>query len=515
MSADQNYDVAIVGFGPVGAFAALLLAEAGLRVAILERSSEIYELPRAVGLDSESVRAFQRIGRGENAESLTQPPREGERIIFANSKHEPLFGQEVPPRGPNGWRDIAFFDQPELEGYLREELSKCDGVDVQLDREVTAVYQSDDEVVVDYRDVSGPADFSLRASFVVGCDGASSMVRREIDSKWHSLGYDQDWLVIDIVINSEADLPLDIMQVCDPARLTTYICGRDPNRRWEFALQPGETRGQMLEPATIDRLLAPWLPKEHYTLRRAAVYQFHAAIAEVWRKGRVLLAGDAAHQTPPFLGQGLNAGFRDAVNLAWKLPLVLAGTCDQSLLDSYPAERDPHSRRVVEKAVEVGKLMETIAAREAGLPDPYPQPDGEGEDSDIRLPRVRGGVLVTEQLDKIGAVGRLLSQPLVKRPGEEPRRFDEWVGRSFALVARSNDDLAVSAEAAAVLDRIDARKVSLEGFELVDSKWDSVFDESPAVVLRPDRIVFGAVDADRSLSHLVLELGERLGLKNA
>jgi 2-polyprenyl-6-methoxyphenol hydroxylase-like FAD-dependent oxidoreductase len=239
---EPDVDVAIVGFGPVGALSALLLARAGLRVAILERSREPVVLPRAVGLDGESMRAFQRIGLGDAVNAIVQPPREIEQVCFTNSRREPLFGLEIPQHGQNGWRAVLFFDQPELEALLREEVARRDGIEVFLGYEVVALEQSRDEVTVHGSDAAGSGPSALRASFVLGCDGASSFVRSAVGIEWQSLGYDQDWLVVDITQSPEADLPLVTMQVCDPARLTTYVCVKDPNRRWEFQLLEGETR---------------------------------------------------------------------------------------------------------------------------------------------------------------------------------------------------------------------------------------------------------------------------------
>ena len=302
------YDVAIIGYGPVGGLLALILEHAGLRVAILDRTTEILDIPRAVGLDGESVRTFQRIGLGDEAEALRQAPREGDSLGFTDSKHQPYFSLPLgPPYGHNGWRDVAFFDQPELEGALRGWVSERSGIDVRLGHEVTAIAQDEHGVRIEH--VSGGTASTLECAYAVGCDGASSFVRGALGIPWQSLGYDQDWLVVDITIGPEAELPLMTMQVCDPARLTTYVCVKDPNRRWEFQLRPGETWEEMQRPERIQALLDEWLPREHYTLRRAAVYQFHAATAARWSEGRVFLAGDAAHQTPPFLGQGLNAGF--------------------------------------------------------------------------------------------------------------------------------------------------------------------------------------------------------------
>ena len=504
----RDYDVAVVGFGPVGAFSALLLADAGLRVAILERSRDPVVLPRAVGLDGESLRAFQRIGLGDTVAAILQPPRERDLVCFTNSRRERLFGTEIPRQGANGWRDVAFFDQPELEALLRELVAAQDRIEVFLGREVTRLEQSDGSVTLHADDAP-----SLRADYVLGCDGASSFVRDALGVEWTSLGYDQDWLVVDVVQKPEADLPLVTMQVCDPARLTTYVCVKDPNRRWEFQLLPGETRDEMLRDARIQELLDPWLPREHYEIRRAAVYQFHAATAERWRAGRVFLAGDAAHQTPPFLGQGLNAGFRDAVNLGWKIPLVHAGLCDARLLDSYAAERDAHARDLVDWAVAIGKLMETLAAREAGLPDPHTADQSAGYGQGRNAPPLRDGVLVREQVRAQQPVGVLLRQPTVRTPQGESCRLDALLGPGFAVIGRKQRDLRIGPEARAMLQRLAARTVALEGLTRVEGAFDSLFDAHAAVILRPDRYVFGLVDAQWDLDRLVLELGRKLALR--
>jgi 3-(3-hydroxy-phenyl)propionate hydroxylase len=508
----ERADVAIVGFGPVGALMALELAHAGLRVAIFERSTDLIELPRAVGLGGDSVRAFQRLGLGNEIAGLCQAPREKDEVLFTNSRREPLFGMTMPRFGENGWRDMAFFDQPELEAVLRELVGKDPRIEVHLGHEVTAISQDENEVQLEYRD-GATEEGACRATYLIGCDGASSFVREAVGIEWKSLGYDQDWLVLDIVQGPDAELPLSTMQVCDPARLTTYVCVKDPNRRWEFQLVDGETRDEMLRPEKIEGLLEPWIEPGKYEIRRAAVYQFHAATADRWQVGRVFLAGDAAHQTPPFLGQGLNAGFRDAVNLGWKIPLVLAGTCDPSLLETYFGERDAHARDLVEWAVAIGQLMETFAAREAGLPDPYAADESSGYGQGRTAPPLREGVLMTEQRSDSAPIGDMLRQPTVRERSGNVDRMDEILGDGFAIVGRTEGDLDLGSEAESVVERLGVRSVSLEDLDVVEGEMDRVFTHHAAVVLRPDRYVFGAVDDERNLDDLVRELGRRAGLR--
>jgi 3-(3-hydroxy-phenyl)propionate hydroxylase len=509
----SEYDVAIVGFGPVGALTALLLAESGCRVAVYEASTEPVVLPRAVGLDGESIRSFQRIGRAAEIEALLQPPRPNDAIAFTNSKREPHFAIPMPGRGPNGWRETSFFDQPELEAQLRDFVVAHSNVDIFLGREAIALETSDGQASLEVRNIESGATSRTSAAYLIGCDGAASWVRRTLDIPWTSLGYDQDWLVVDIVVQDTDDLPFTTMQVCDPERLTTYVCVKDPNRRWEFQLVEGETREEMLEPERIQSLLDDWIARDRYSIRRAAVYQFHAATADHWREGRVLLAGDAAHQTPPFLGQGLNAGFRDAVNLGWKIPLVLRGVCDATLLDTYFEERDPHARDLVDWAVGIGKLMETLAAREAGRPDPYPdasQSDGYGQGR--TAPPLRGGALMLEQMAHEESIGVLLRQPRVRAEGGDEMLFDEYVGPGFAVVGRTEADCAMSESSRAIFERLGGRCVALDSFDILEDEVDRVFESRPAVLIRPDRFVFGVVDETTSLDDLIETLAEKLSL---
>lgn len=508
----SEVDVAIVGLGPVGAMTALSLAHAGLRVLVLERSTQTTELPRAVGLDGESLRAFQRLGLSDAIFGLCQPPREPNNIGFANSKLETLFSLDIPPFGPNGWCDIVFFDQPELEVELRAMVAKNDLIEVRLGEKVETIEQDANGVTARTTSRDGSVAAEYRAQYLIGCDGASSFVREAMDIEWKSLDYDQDWLVIDVTQGENADLPMNTMQICDPERLATYICVKDPNRRWEFQILEGESHEEMKSPEKIHALLAPWTASENYTLRRAAVYQFHAAVADRWRVGRVFLAGDAAHQTPPFLGQGLNAGFRDAVNLGWKIPLVLANTCDDALLDSYATERDPHARELVDRAVSIGKLMETLAAREAGLPDPHPPESLNINVNGPMVPPIRGGLLIGEQCNEACRVGELMNQPNVRTTDGEEHRFDAALGDGFAIVGQQHSDLKLGAEAAAIVKRLAWQPVALEDFEVTKGHWDVLFQTHRAAIVRPDRYVYGVVDDRHSLDALIIELGKTMAM---
>ncbi|MDH3683931.1 MAG: bifunctional 3-(3-hydroxy-phenyl)propionate/3-hydroxycinnamic acid hydroxylase [Acidimicrobiia bacterium] len=517
-SDNAAFDVILVGLGPVGATAAILFAEAGLRVAAIERDEEVYRLPRAVNLDGEIVRAFQRMGRGEAVAALMQQKRPGERVGFTNSRREWLFGTPVREFGSNGWQPMNMFDQPELEGFLRSEAVNHANVTAYIGFEASGLQGDGEQVRITASPNGGGEPERLCGRYLVACDGASSSTRKLCGIGWESLGYDHDWLVVDVTLKDGHTLDLDTVQVCDPGRLATYVCTKDPYRRWEFRLNEGETAEHMLDPETIQSLIDPWTPRGTYDIRRAAVYQFHAATADRWRVGNIFIAGDAAHQTPPFLGQGMNAGMRDVINLAWKLPLVLAGLADDELLDTYHAERDAHARDLVEWAVAIGRLMEHLAEVERAEREGRTAPEtplalrssgyGQGRDQ----PPLRDGAVMLDQVGDSSSTGHLFSQPIVCDGEGNECRLDELLGDGFSLVVRTGGDLKISEPSPAILSRLGATTVTLEELQAVRGHFDRLFGEHAAALVRPDRIVFGHATDSADLDGLIDALAQKLTL---
>jgi 3-(3-hydroxy-phenyl)propionate hydroxylase len=514
----QHFDIAVIGLGPVGCTAALLLAEAGLRVVAFERDETVYALPRAVNLDGEIIRSFQKVGRGQVVQDLMQVVRPGDRAGFANSKREWLFGQSFVDFGTNGWQPMNMFDQPEFEGYLRDEVLTHPGVVSYIGAEVSEVVNQDAGVRISFSHPGEPSG-QCTARYAIAADGASSQVRKSMNIGWRDLGYDHNWLVVDVTLKAGHTLNNDTVQVCDPDRIVTYVCTKDPYRRWEFKMNPGETAEQMLEEETILSLIDPWTPRGTYEIRRAAVYQFHAATADRWRVGNIFIAGDAAHQTPPFLGQGMNAGMRDVINLAWKFPLVFNQIAEDTLLDTYYTERNAHAHDLVDWAVSIGRLMEHMAETERCEREGLPAPDAStnqasGYGQGREQPPIRDGAVLIEQVSNKGSTGYLLPQPIVRNPAGETMKFDELLGDGFAVIAQHESDLQMSTESMAVLEKLGARKLSLEGLASVKGKVDKLLEPGTAVIVRPDRIVFGHTSGEVSLDQLITRLAEKLSIKH-
>ncbi len=332
---DRNRPVVVVGAGPVGVVAAILLAQRGFAVTVLERHSAPYPLPRAVHLDGEVLRVLQAVGVAGRFRAISRA-MPGLRLVDGRGRTMAEFRRDALV-GPGGHPEASMFDQPDLERLLLDELGGYPGI--ALRRGVTVLGVDGGRVRTD----QGVID----AAAVIGCDGAESTVRRSLGIGVRDLGHTETWLVVDVRTPVALDLWDGVHQVCDPRRATTFMRVTGTRYRWEFRLSPGED-------PDVGALLAPWLGDvAGVEVLRAARYTFRARVAQRWRAGTAFLLGDAAHETPPFIGQGLGAGLRDAHNLAWKLDLVRRGAPD-SLLDTYQAERLPHATRTIRAAIVVG-----------------------------------------------------------------------------------------------------------------------------------------------------------------
>ena len=357
-------DVVIIGFGPVGAMLANLLGLQGISTLVLEREAAILNLPRAVHFDDEVMRQLQTI---DLAQAMQPFVHVSPGMKFVDDAGRLLLDWPRPQQvGQQGWHASYRFHQPEFERVLRDGLARWPSVTVGLRSEAFALEQDRDAVMVRYEELATGSLMRCRARYVVGCDGARSLVRRLIDAPMEDLGFHERWLVVDALLRTpRPDLGDWSVQYCSKQRPTTYVRGTGDRRRWEIAVLPGEDEATITQSAKVLELLKPWVFPEEIDIERAAVYTFHSAIASRWRRGRLLIAGDAAHLTPPFLGQGLCAGMRDAGNLAWKLARVLRGQNNDSLLDTYQSERAPHVREYIELAVRLGGLINTKAMQAA------------------------------------------------------------------------------------------------------------------------------------------------------
>ena len=517
-------DVAIVGFGPVGQALAALLGRAGHSVLAVERFAEIYRMPRAVHLDHEIMRLLQGLEVADELAGELLPVHD---YHWYGADGEPLMRLESPVPSASGWEPDYMFFQPALEAAMEHRASEQPSVTVERGWVAEALSVEPDHALLSVRHVSrqraegataGEAR-SIRARWVIGADGANSFVREARGIGRRDLGFRERWLVVDLEPHDMDALELPpACQWCDPARPTTHIRSGTRHRRFEFMLLPGEDQADFEDPAQAWELLAPWFMPADGTLIRHTVYEFRSMLVERMRDGRALLVGDAAHLTPPFLGQGLCSGLRDAANVAWKLDLVLRGLADESLLDTVDPERQPQNEWVITLAVELGRVLcqldaelaaeRDTALRAAGAP-PAPQ-----------LAPLAGGLLRRGADGAPGPLaGHLSVQGLVATPSGDVL-LDEVTGGGFTLVAAASDPLQeLDGRDRALLDALGTQVVSLDpsagcGRRDADGRLTRWLREHGvhAVLVRPDFYVFGSAADATDVPALIDDLRDQLPL---
>lgn len=457
-------DVLIAGGGPTGVTLAVLLARRGVKVIVAEKEAGIYPLPRAAHIDHEGMRILQEAGV---AEAVMRTARRASRYDFLNAKGDLLLRFEGGDQtGPGGWPAANMIHQPSVEAELRKGLESLPGVELHNNWELNSF--TDDGAGITATIAAPGGERTIRAGYLVGADGARSPVRQASGIDFDDLNFDEPWLVVDVLVDDYSMLPTANLQICNPQRPTTCVLMGEGRHRWEFMILPGETADQVSQDDFIEKLLEPWNVKGAVRLERKAVYTFRARIAAQWRKGRVLLAGDAAHQTPPFAGQGMCSGLRDAANLAWKLAAATRHGAPDTLLDSYQPERAPNLRATIDMAIMMGKTVCITSKWGAFLRDlkfKLGRALGKLPDGPPAYPPISSGMILAGS----PCAGAYFPQPIAA----DGSRLDDVLGPGHWTLARpdlADPRLAPFAKPlAAWLER--------QGVD--------------AVLIRPDRYVFG------------------------
>jgi flavoprotein hydroxylase len=521
-------DVLIVGYGPVGQVLANLLAQRGWRVQVVERWPRPYPMPRAVAFDSEGARVLAAAGVAEIIGEIGESSGE---YVFENADGQRLLEIEVRDRGWCGWPDSTSMYQPALEAALAACGTALPTLDLLRGYQATGIEQHSDEVWLFAAGLGGE-ERRLRARWVVGCDGANSFVRGQIGSTLTDLGFSRDWLICDVALDQPDQFRPNNLQICDPARPRTAVSAGPGHRRWEFMRVAGETVEGLNTEEQVWQLLKLFdVSPDRATLERFHVYTFETSYADQWRSGRLVLAGDAAHVMPPFAGQGMCSGFRDASNLAWKLDLVLRGIASEELLDSYEAERRAHVQHAIGMSVNLGKVIcqtdpAAAADRDLVMLAARTRPVvGARQGSPVHP--LSSGLLLRDPEGPRLPAGMLAPQGRVAR-GREVGLFDELVGRGFVLITTVDPEQLCDASSLTVLAGLGTRVVRIlapgtaperaGGHEVVDV--DGVYytyleqARASALLVRPDFYIFGSIADQPGLASAVRELQHQLVIQS-
>ncbi|MFD7938846.1 bifunctional 3-(3-hydroxy-phenyl)propionate/3-hydroxycinnamic acid hydroxylase [Streptomyces sp. NPDC059755] len=519
-------DVAVVGYGPVGQVLAILLARRGWRVTVVERWSQPYPMPRAVGFDDEAARILAAAGIGPFLDKFGENSRD---YAWRNAAGDTLLHMESAANGHCGWPQATAMYQPGLEAMLIERGTDFPNLRVVRGQEVVELDDRGDLVEVISEDPD-EQEHTFTARYVVGCDGANSFVRESMESSLTDLGFFYDWLICDVVLDEPRDFRPNNLQICDPQRPRTAVSAGPGHRRFEFMRLPGENIEELRRDDTLWRMLEMFsVHPDNATLERHAVYTFQARWAGEWRKGRLLIAGDAAHLMPPFAGQGMCSGFRDVANLSWKLDLALRGLADDSVLDTYTVERRAHVQNAVTTSVKLGKVIcvtdpAAAADRDAIMLAARDREGAAALPMSTVVPLDEGLFQRASDGTPLRPAGTLFPQARVA-DAEGEGLLDEIVGLGFVLLAVSDPAALLDDRRRVFLDGLGTRCAHIlpAGTEPGKSGPGAVVDiecrylpylaenGATAVLVRPDFTVFGAANGPEELGELVDQLAHRLG----
>lgn len=530
----DSVDVAIVGAGPVGLTIANYLGAMGISTLVIEQRDKLIDYPRGVGMDDECLRSFQSIGLGDTIAAHTTP---GQKMRFMTMSGK-TFALIDPKTREFGWPRRSSFIQPMVDQILFEGSQRFEEVKTVFGTEVTAFTQDAEHVTVSLK--TADRAHSVKARWLIGCDGGRSTIRKGLDIAFGGVTEATRWVVIDI-LDDPIGLP-DSYLHCVPSRPYVSIALPHGMRRLEFMVFGDETEEELCSPQGVQRLMSRVLPHpERANVLRSRVYAHHARLAEHFSKGRVLIAGDAAHLMPVWQGQGYNSGIRDATNLAWKLAMVVRGEASPHMLDSYQSERRQHAKAMIDLSVTAGRIFAPTNKLVAWLRDRIALalsaiPPVKRYIVQMRfkpMPRFTQGIVLTTSTGEPAgrATGRLLPQPEVVTRDGKIERLDDVLGMRFAILSWGSDpQLHLSIAARKFWTDIGAHFVAvvpptqvgnfrgtiLEGTTLVGDaqgafhEWFAMQDDDgSAVLVRPDRFVAGIVPpqhldaASRKLAALI------------
>ena len=505
------YEVAIVGFGPTGAVAAGLLGKKGIRTFVCDKLHDVYDKPRAIALDHEIARVFQHLGLTDKIKPFLEP--------FTDSVFYGVDGQMIKRMStvsapyPLAHLPSMVFTQPPVEKVLREHAASYDCIDIQLGQTLVNLEQDDDVSILILQAEDGSVS-TIKAQYVIGCDGASSAVRGFAGIGLEDLDFDEPWLVVDVLVNEEGlrKLPTTSVQYCNPQRPCTYLICPGNHRRWEISINAGEDPQEVATPEGTWRLLAPWITPQDGELWRQASYRFHALVAKTWRNKRFFIAGDAAHQQPPFLGQGMCQGVRDAVNLCWRLEATLKDGASQVLLDSYGVERKAHVTELTSRIKGIGKLITERDVEKARARDTKLLAECDGEVKPMPRQDVQPALTVGFlSPNHHPAKGTIFPQPLLLNKDGQQVRMDEIFPAGWKIIF--SKEVTADCVQTASKHYLPALQLAQLGvgqlleLEGVLESWFSKYAVVAAIV-RPDHYIYGvctnAQDIAQQLENLTL-----------
>lgn len=484
-----DYDVLVVGGGPVGEVLLALLGSRGISAIGFEKDQEVWPKPRAVHFDGETLRTFQSLGLGDAIEGLCEPMLN---YRMENEAGEVLLDIPTGALGIHGWHDDYMFNQPEFDQLMRAEIERRPSVRLHTGHTVDSITQDRESVSCTVTDSEGVTR-TYTGRYLVGCDGASSRVRQGIGATFEVLGPNDPWLVVDGLCGEEPPVEGSMVFFGHHSRPKLWAAMPGGRGRMEFKVLESDHPEELTDPDKLGELSGGLLTPENFHVERAGIYTFRSFLADRWRDGRIFLAGDAAHLAPPLYGQGLCSGIRDVQDLSWKLAAVLRGG-DSALLDTYEADRSPHVRAWIDQATRMSAVVQTTHPEIAAGRDAHIRSNP--RDTVPRPPALGGGL----HAGRPAPAGTSAIQPML----ENGARFDDSVGQRFLVVARPQLWAGLPLElqsGISALEDVCVLGPEEPGFEEL---LESV--HADGLVVRPDRYILGTASTALDLSGLCVQV---------
>ena len=527
---NQSVDIIISGCGPTGAMLANLLGNCGISVAIFDKEKDIYPLPRAAVIDDDIARIFQSAGFIEEILAVSIPSKG---YKFLDQERNSMFGfKRKSGNTDNGYPNSLLIRQPAIEKILRQGLTRFPNVQLYTEHEVHDVTQDDDRVQVSVKDLKTNTSRTITGKYLLASEGGRSFVRKSLGIELIDYQFDCPWLIVDVIANENVYLPEINQQYCTPSRPATFLNFGHNRYRWEIMLKEDESVEYAMDDQTIRYLLSNWVDSSKVEIERKVVYNFHALIAKEWKKGRVLLLGDSAHQMPPFLGQGMASGIRDAHNVAWKLQMVLHGLADESILESYQKERYPHVENIVKQAIEFGKIIQISDQKIADFRDNLFKFLNNIPNISTALHEIERGKSPIghgiHDSENNPLLGLLFIQPEVQTITHKMVRLDDLLDSQFALIGLNQDpQQMIHSSKKVIFEKLNVKYVNVmtEDAQVEQMTSDTLvikdrqnlltqwFEKNQIdfVLLRPDHYIYGMYRSDQ-IDDLIQSLQQHLFL---
>ncbi len=507
MDLKNEYEVIIVGYGPLGQLCGLLLSKLGVRVAIIERKKDVNPLPRSSVVDGQSLRLMNAISIYSEIKNLFNTPE----FLDYTLPDGKIIQRSIVKETSDGYPNISTFYQPDLEVVLRKKISESDLIDLYLQHELISFKEKEDKIFVKCKDITKNKLIEIGSSYLLACDGVNGSIRKKLKISSEDLKYNKDWLIVDIDTKDKSLMNNTIRQICDVERPTSFTFISNKRYRWEFQLLPGEERDEMLQDKKIFSLLEKYIDKNVYSINRRDIYKFKAECSQHWLKNKTILLGGAAYQLPPFGYQSLNSEIRDINNLCWKLSLVLKNKCKPDILLSYNAEREPVAKETISSSLAMGQLIDSIAV---SFKKNIPLEESVPPEARIQAFKdSRNSLEDTEKNKKIFYDSDATKSFNSSMPNfymminKERVLFDDLLGLNFCIFTAGKYDF--SKKIFKFLDEINAKIYDTTNMVSEDMFMNESF-KNHSFIVRPDRKIFGVSDDDNSLETICEDLMRKL-----